>query len=124
MAREGTALHRSLPFPLSSSAKGLIVRDRHDKRLRFSVLTCDFFSTIFAVVLIFSVKMAVFVFLKNIHLTIEILKIEISRIILPSFEALFLSLGLFSLMLVSPEGCAVPIWQNGTYSPDSPHQCP
>ena len=31
------------PFPLSSSAKGLIVRDRQDKRLRFSVLTCDCF---------------------------------------------------------------------------------
>ena len=53
------------PFPLSSSAKGLIVRDNHDKRLRFSVLTCDcfpldlllfFFSQLFGQMVVFCIS--------------------------------------------------------------------
>ena len=66
------------PFSLIPSAKRLIVRDRHDKRLRFYIVIVQLFFTIFAVVLILSlfvVKMAVFVFLRNIRSSIEILKI-------------------------------------------------
>ena len=64
--------------------------DRHDKRLRVFIVIVRLFFTIFAVVLTFSVKMAVFiVVLRNIRSTIEILKKEISRIFLPSFAALF-----------------------------------
>ena len=37
----------------------------------------------------FSVKWSFFVFLRNVHLTIEIFKIELFRISLPSFTALF-----------------------------------
>ena len=51
------------PFSLISSAKCLIVRDRHDKRLRFYIFSFRLFLTIFAVVLILSLflgKMAVF----------------------------------------------------------------
>ena len=51
------------PFPLSSPAKGLVVRDRHNKRLRVFIVLVRLFSTRFAVVLLFSpfsVKMAVF----------------------------------------------------------------
>ena len=29
-----------------------------------------------------------------------------------------------SISNLEAEGYAVPIWQNGTYSPDSLHQCP
>ena len=51
------------PFSLIPSAKCLIVRDCHDKRLRFYIVIVRLFLTIFAVVLILSlflVKMAVF----------------------------------------------------------------
>ena len=51
------------PFSLIPSAKCLIERDRHDKRLRFYVVIVRLFLTIFAVVLILSiflVKMSVF----------------------------------------------------------------
>ena len=51
------------PFSLIPSAKCLIVRDRHDKRLRFYIVIVQLFLTIFAVVLIFVtfwLKMAVF----------------------------------------------------------------
>ena len=69
------------------------MRDRHDKRLRFYIVVVRLSLTIFAVVLTFSpfsVNMAVFfVFLRNIRSTIEILKIEVFRIFLPSFAALF-----------------------------------
>ena len=51
------------PFSLFSSAKCLIVRDRHDKRLRVFTVLMRLFFTIFVGVLTFStfsVKMAVF----------------------------------------------------------------
>ena len=93
------------------------MRDRHDKRLHFSVLTFDCFPLdllLFCIFHLFQSKWPFFVFLRNIHLKIEILKIETSRIFLLSFAALFCPQGLFSLIRVSPEGCAVPIWQNCT----------
>ena len=54
---------RKPPFSLFSSAKGVIVRDCHDKRLRVFIVLVRLFFIIFAVVLtfsLFSVKMAVF----------------------------------------------------------------
>ena len=66
MAREGTVSTTSPlkpPFSLIPSAKCLIVRDRHNKRLRFYIVIVRLFFTIFAVVLslsLFLVKMAVF----------------------------------------------------------------
>ena len=82
------------PFPLSSSAKGLIVRDCHDKRLRFFVFTSDCFPlhlVLFRLFHLFQSKWPFFVYLRNIRSIIEILKIKTSRIFRPSFSA-FLSL--------------------------------
>ena len=66
MAREGSAEYifpLKPPFPLFFSATGLIVRDCHNKRLRFFVFTYDRFSLylpLFCFSQLFSVKMAVF----------------------------------------------------------------
>ena len=64
------------PFPLSFSAKGLIVRDCHDKRLSFSVLTCEcspLYLLLFWLFHLFQSKWPFFAFLRNIRSTIEIL---------------------------------------------------
>ena len=80
------------PFPQISSTKGLIVRDCHDKRLRFSVFSCDCFSLdllLFCFSQLFWSKWPFFVFRRKINLTIEIVKIKNFRIRRSSFQALF-----------------------------------
>ena len=68
------------PSPQISVAKVLIVCSCHDKRLRVFLSLIQLFFTIYIVVLIFVFffKMAVFfLFLRNVLLPIEILKIKI-----------------------------------------------
>ena len=65
------------PFPLSSFTKDLILRDCHDKRLRFSVFSCDCFSLdflLFCFSQLFWSKWPFFVFLRSTRSLIEILK--------------------------------------------------
>ena len=78
------------PFSLKSSAKCLIVRDRHDKGLRFYIVIVRLFLTIFAVVLILSlflVKMAVCRISEKYPFVNQ--NFENSRIFRPYFAAIF-----------------------------------
>ena len=55
-----------------------------------------------------------FVFLRNLHSSIEILKIKIREYSYPPSQYFFVNEAFIRFFFVSPEGCAVPIWQNGT----------
>ena len=83
----------------------------HDKRLRNFLSLVRLFSTIFGVVLffVFLFKMAVFsLFLRNVLLPIEILKIKILEHSDPPSQHFFVHKAFsHSLFFMSPEGCAV-----------------
>ena len=117
------------PFSLILPAKCLIVRDCHNKRLRVFLVFVRLFFIIIAVVLtfsLFSVKMAVFCISEKYSFdnrNFEKFKLPEGSTLLRSIFSSTRPLIVFFLC-ISPEGCAVPIRQNGTYSPDSPHHCP
>ena len=78
-----------------------------------NICRCSVFSFLF-------VKMAVFfVFLRNIHSSIEILKIKILEYSYPPSKYFFVNKAFIRFFFVSPEDCAVPIWQNGTNRPNT-----
>ena len=83
-----------LPSPLISTAKSLIVCCCHDKRLRNFRLLCDRFSQYFALFCFFVVfrqNGRHFVFLRNIHFSIEILKIKILEHSYPPSQNFFVN---------------------------------
>ena len=106
-----------LPSPLISTAKSLIVCCCHDKRFRVFRLLCDRFPqylSLFCFFVLFRQNGRLFVFLRNIHSSIEILKIKILEYSYPPSQYFFVNNAFIRFFFVSPEGCAVPIWQNGT----------
>ena len=77
-----------------STDKGLIVRCCHDKRLRLFRLLCDRFSqylALFCFFVVFRQNGRLFVFLRNIHFSIEILKIKIPEYSYPPLQYFFVN---------------------------------
>ena len=83
-----------LPSPLISTAKSLIVCCCHDKRLCVFRLLCDRFPqylSLFCFFVLFRQNGRLFVFLRNIHSSIQILKIKILEYSYPPSQYFFVN---------------------------------
>ena len=104
------------PSPQISVAKVLIVCFCHDKRLRVFLSLIQLFFTISIVVLIFIFFIQngrLFLFLRNVLLPIEILKIKILEHSDPPSQHFFVHKAFSHFFYVAGRLCCV-IWQNGT----------
>ena len=99
------------PSPPISVNKCLIVRCCHDKRLRVFRLWYDCFSqylSLFSFRHFFSQNGRLFLFLRNVHSSIEILKIKIPEHSDPPSQYFFVNKAFSRSFFTSPEVCAVP----------------
>ena len=83
----------------------------HDKRLRIFRLLCDRFPqylSLFCFFVVLRQNGRLFLFLRNIHSSIEIIKIKILEYFYPPSQYFFVPKPFIRFFFVSPEGCAVP----------------